>query len=61
LKQGFGRLLRTRRDRGVVAILDRRICTRPYGRTLLASLPGAPRSESLREVQSFWRGRDLTA
>ena len=39
LKQGFGRLIRSRADRGVVAILDRRILTKPYGRTFLRSLP----------------------
>jgi ATP-dependent DNA helicase DinG len=54
LKQGFGRLLRTRTDRGIVAILDRRISTRGYGRTLLESLPPAPRTSALADVQSFW-------
>jgi ATP-dependent DNA helicase DinG len=39
LRQGFGRLIRTHRDRGVVAILDPRVRTRPYGRTFLESLP----------------------
>jgi ATP-dependent DNA helicase DinG len=39
LKQGFGRLIRTSADRGVVAILDRRIRTKPYGRVFLRSLP----------------------
>jgi ATP-dependent DNA helicase DinG len=38
-RQGFGRLIRTRRDRGIVVILDPRIDTRPYGRTFLESLP----------------------
>jgi ATP-dependent DNA helicase DinG len=54
LKQGFGRLLRTKDDRGVVAILDRRIATKSYGRTLLDSLPDAPRTDSLAAVESFW-------
>jgi Rad3-related DNA helicase len=48
LKQGFGRLIRTRKDVGIVAILDRRIVTRSYGKTLIDSLPpatrGSPRS-----------------
>jgi ATP-dependent DNA helicase DinG len=57
LKQGFGRLLRTANDRGIVAILDRRIRTRGYGKTLLASLPPARRSEQLDEVKSFWAER----
>ncbi len=38
-KQGFGRLIRSTTDRGVVAILDRRIMTKPYGRTFVRSLP----------------------
>jgi DNA polymerase-3 subunit epsilon/ATP-dependent DNA helicase DinG len=38
-RQGFGRLIRTQHDRGVVAILDRRITTKRYGRLFLDSLP----------------------
>ncbi len=38
-KQGFGRLIRTRRDRGIVAILDSRVVTKRYGATFLNSLP----------------------
>ncbi|MFN7812573.1 MAG: helicase C-terminal domain-containing protein, partial [Planctomycetia bacterium] len=41
LKQGFGRLIRTASDKGTVVILDPRMITKPYGRTLLASLPPA--------------------
>jgi ATP-dependent DNA helicase DinG len=41
LKQGFGRLLRTASDKGTVVILDPRMITKPYGRTLLAALPPA--------------------
>ena len=54
LKQGFGRLIRTRRDRGIVAILDRRVVQRGYGRTLLAGLPPARRTTSLGEAGAFW-------
>ena len=43
LKQGFGRLIRTRTDRGIVVILDPRVMTKPYGRTFLSSLPDCPR------------------
>lgn len=43
LKQGFGRLVRSRTDRGIVVILDPRVVTKPYGRTLLGSLPACPR------------------
>jgi ATP-dependent DNA helicase DinG len=39
LKQGFGRLIRTKRDTGTVVILDPRVRTKPYGRLFLASLP----------------------
>jgi ATP-dependent DNA helicase DinG len=54
LKQGFGRLLRTRADRGVVAVLDRRVRTRGYGRALLDSLPPARRATRVDEVRAFW-------
>ncbi|MGD9648852.1 MAG: ATP-dependent DNA helicase [Pirellulales bacterium] len=43
LKQGFGRLIRTRRDRGMVVILDPRVRTKHYGRTFLESLPDCRR------------------
>ncbi|MBI2897890.1 MAG: ATP-dependent DNA helicase [Deltaproteobacteria bacterium] len=55
LKQGFGRLIRTRTDRGIVAILDRRIVTRGYGKVLLGSLPPCARASDLEEVRCFWR------
>ena len=38
-RQGFGRLIRTQSDRGVVAILDRRVLTKAYGRAFIESLP----------------------
>ncbi len=38
-RQGFGRLIRTASDRGVVAVLDRRVLTKQYGRLFLESLP----------------------
>ena len=38
-KQGFGRLIRSHQDRGVVAILDRRVMSKGYGQTFLNSLP----------------------
>jgi ATP-dependent DNA helicase DinG len=43
LKQGFGRLVRSKSDRGVVAILDRRVQTRGYGKLFLRALPEASR------------------
>src|SRR5947207_7847705 len=39
LKQGFGRLIRTRTDTGLVVILDPRVLTKGYGRSFLAALP----------------------
>lgn len=42
LRQGVGRLIRTKKDHGMVAILDNRILTKPYGRAFLASLPDCP-------------------
>jgi len=41
-RQGVGRLIRTREDRGIVVVLDPRIRTKPYGKTFLASLPDMP-------------------
>jgi ATP-dependent DNA helicase DinG len=43
LKQGFGRLIRTRNDTGLVVILDPRMLTKPYGRSFLATLPDCRR------------------
>jgi ATP-dependent DNA helicase DinG len=43
LKQGFGRLIRTADDRGVVVICDPRVVTKGYGRRLLQGLPPAAR------------------
>lgn len=42
LRQGVGRLIRTKSDRGIVVILDNRIVTRPYGRAFLQALPKCP-------------------
>ena len=38
-RQGFGRLIRTKSDRGIVVVTDRRLATKAYGRTFLRSLP----------------------
>jgi ATP-dependent DNA helicase DinG len=53
LKQGFGRLIRSRKDAGIVALLDKRVHTKSYGRTLLQSLPPAKRTDDIAEVKSF--------
>ena len=42
LRQGVGRLIRTKSDSGIVVILDNRIVTRPYGRACLKALPDCP-------------------
>lgn len=54
LKQGFGRLIRTRSDRGVVAVLDARLRTKGYGKVLLRGLPPATRVETMEEVRAWW-------
>ena len=41
-RQGVGRLIRTKSDRGIVVILDNRVVTKPYGRAFLKALPGCP-------------------
>ncbi len=43
LKQGFGRLIRTRTDTGIVVILDPRVLTKGYGRSFLDALPDCGR------------------
>ena len=62
LKQGFGRLIRSRKDAGIVALLDKRVHTKSYGRTLLQSLPPAKRTDDIAETKAFaerWaRARD---
>jgi len=55
LKQGFGRLIRHREDRGLVAILDGRLLSRPYGKTFLATLPDCPRTSDLGEAEAWWK------
>jgi ATP-dependent DNA helicase DinG len=54
LKQGLGRLLRHRLDRGVLAVLDPRLRTMGYGRRFLASLPPAPVTHALDDVGRFF-------
>lgn len=54
LKQGFGRLIRSAEDRGIVAILDTRITKKGYGRTFISSLPPATRCLTLDAVRDFY-------
>jgi ATP-dependent DNA helicase DinG len=53
LKQGFGRLIRARSDRGVLAILDNRIQRMQYGRIFLESLPEYTVTQDLAAVAEF--------
>ena len=54
LKQGFGRLIRSLTDRGVLMLLDPRIRTTRYGRTFLDSLPQYRRTDDIGEVERFF-------
>ena len=54
LRQGFGRLVRTRGDRGLVAVLDRRLVTKGYGRAFLATLPSCPLLRSVEAARAWW-------
>ena len=61
LKQGFGRLIRSSTDRGVVALCDPRVLTKAYGRALLATLPPARRvvgkwNDVRKQVENFYEG-----
>jgi len=54
LKQGFGRLIRSLSDRGVLMLLDPRIRTTRYGATFLDSLPAYRRTDDIAEVEKFF-------
>src|SRR5213592_2385039 len=54
LQQSLGRLIRHRRDRGVLAVLDPRLRTKGYGRRFVASLPPAPAVHDLSHVEAFF-------
>jgi ATP-dependent DNA helicase DinG len=56
LKQGFGRLVRTKTDRGVLALLDSRIQRMAYGKIFLESLPAYGTTQDLRDVARFLEG-----
>src|ERR1700722_12720602 len=53
LKQGFGRLIRSKTDRGILAILDNRISRMQYGRIFLESLPDYTTTQDIAEVARF--------
>jgi ATP-dependent DNA helicase DinG len=54
LKQGAGRLIRDRSDRGVLMLCDPRLMEKSYGQVFLSALPPMPLTRSLREVQAFF-------
>lgn len=54
LKQGFGRLIRGRADRGVVALLDHRITRQRYGQVFFDSLPDYRFTTEIEDVESFF-------
>ncbi len=53
LKQGLGRLIRSKTDRGILALLDKRILTKSYGRMFLRSLPPAPLTQDPIQIGHF--------
>jgi ATP-dependent DNA helicase DinG len=58
LKQGVGRLIRDRSDRGVLCLCDPRLRTKPYGRVFLAALPPMRRSTNIDDVRAFFSSVD---
>jgi ATP-dependent DNA helicase DinG len=54
LKQGFGRLIRSKSDRGLIVLLDGRATSMRYGAEIVASLPPAKRAETLDDVRRFF-------
>ncbi len=54
LKQGFGRLIRSLEDRGVLVLLDPRIRRQRYGQTFLASLPPYRTTTTITDVEQFF-------
>jgi ATP-dependent DNA helicase DinG len=54
LKQGFGRLIRTSTDRGIVAVLDSRLANKGYGRFIIGSLPDLRVFGEFAPVARWW-------
>ena len=54
LKQGFGRLIRSLHDRGLLALLDNRILKKQYGRVFVESLPNYRKTTELKQVEDFF-------
>ena len=58
LKQGFGRLIRKKVDRGVVSLLDPRIVNRSYGKQFIDSLPNGTIADDLSTVREFFKNME---
>ena len=58
LKQGFGRLIRSLHDRGVVCLLDNRILKKQYGKVFVESLPKYRRTTDVRVVEQFFHAAE---
>jgi ATP-dependent DNA helicase DinG len=54
LKQGFGRLIRSLHDRGLLCLLDNRVLKKQYGRVFIESLPNYRKTTELRQVEQFF-------
>ncbi|MFZ0807846.1 MAG: ATP-dependent DNA helicase [Candidatus Sulfotelmatobacter sp.] len=54
LKQGFGRLIRSLHDRGLLVLLDNRIVKKQYGRVFIESLPNYKKTTEMRVVEGFF-------
>src|SRR2546422_7832630 len=58
LKQGFGRLIRSTTDRGILAVLDNRLSTKSYGRLFMDSLPDYEVTDSIADLVEFMDGNN---
>ena len=54
LKQGFGRLIRSLHDRGLLVLLDNRILKKQYGKVFVESLPTYRRTTDMKQVEEFF-------
>jgi ATP-dependent DNA helicase DinG len=59
LKQGLGRLIRSKEDRGILAILDNRLTGRSYGKLFMKSLPDYAVTQSIQDLQAFMNGKKV--
>ena len=55
LRQGLGRLIRSRQDRGILAVFDSRLRSRSYGKLFLESLPNCPVTDNIVALRNFYK------